>query len=343
MQDFADQPTPLETEKSNHNTATSRRRMLCHGAGLGAAAFIFASSAENASADAQTKAGYRKNAAANERTNGGGWVVTRDNARIFYKDWNSGQPVVFCHGWPLQADVWDPQMMSLGLQGFRTIAHDRRSHGRSTQTWNGNNMNSYADDLATLIESLELSNIILVGHSTGSAEVTRYIGRHGTGRVAKIVLISTITPQFLKTPTNPNGVPSTALDGIHAGMLADRSQFYKNLSVPFFGANRPDSKVSQGLKDSFWLWSMQVGLKGAYDSLTSSSESDYTEDLKKIDRPTLIIHGGDDQIVPIADTAVPTSKIIDGATLKIYDGAPHGLFATNQAQLNEDLLTFAKR
>ncbi len=320
----------------------SRRIMLRRGVGLGAVALAFGSGSKTVEANTQSHSAYEIQATAVDRTSGGGSVVTRDNTRIFYKDWSSGQPVIFSHGWPLQADVWDPQMMFLGSQGFRTIAHDRRSHGRSSQTWSGNNLDTYADDLAALIESLNLSNIILVGHSTGSGEVTRYIGRHGTKRISKVVLISTITPLLLKTPANPQGVPSDAFNGIHAGIVADRAQYYRDLSVPFFGGNRVNSKVSQGAKDSFWLWSMQVGLKGAYDSITSSSQTNFTQDLKKIDRPTLIIHGGDDQIVPIDDTAVPTSKIIRGSTLKVYEDAPHGLFATNQQQLNSDLLTFAR-
>jgi len=316
--------------------------MLRRGVGLGAVALAFGSCSKTVEASTQSHSAYEIQATAVDRTSGGGSVVTRDNTRIFYKDWSSGQPVIFSHGWPLQADVWDPQMMFLGSQGFRTIAHDRRSHGRSSQTWSGNNLDTYADDLAALIESLNLSNIILVGHSTGSGEVTRYIGRHGTKRISKVVLISTITPLLLKTPANPQGVPSDAFDGIHAGIVADRAQYYRDLSVPFFGGNRVNSKVSQGAKDSFWLWSMQVGLKGAYDSITSSSQTNFTQDLEKIDRPTLIIHGGDDQIVPIDDTAVPTSKIVRGSTLKVYENAPHGLFATNQQQLNSDLLTFAR-
>jgi non-heme chloroperoxidase len=322
---------------------TSRRSMLRRGVGFGAVALALTSSSEVAVATEQNRAAYDPRPTANKLTSGGdGWIVTNDGTKIFYKDWSSGQPVVFSHGWPLQADVWDPQMMFLGSNGFRVLAHDRRSHGRSTQTWMGNDLDTYADDLATLIEKRKLSNVILVGHSTGAGEVARYIGRHGTQKVAKVVLISTITPQLLKTSANPKGVPKAAFDGIHAGIFEDRSQYYKDLSVPFFGGNRPNAKISQGIKDSFWLWSMQVGLKGAYDCLTSSSEANFTDDLKRIDRPTLLIHGGDDQIVPIEATAVPTSQIVTGSHLKIYKGAPHGLFATNQEQLNADLLTFAK-
>jgi non-heme chloroperoxidase len=271
-----------------------------------------------------------------------GYVTAQDGAEIFFKDWGRGQPVVFAHGWPLNADVWDDQLMFLGTRGFRTIAHDRRGHGRSSQTWNGNDLDTYADDLAALIEALDLKDAILVGHSTGGGEVTRYIGRHGTKRVAKVVLVSAIPPLLLKTPANPGGLPIAVFDAIRSGVAADRSQFYQDLSAAFYGANRAGSNVSQGVRDSFWLWSMQVGMKGAYDCVKAFSEDDLTEDLKKIDVPTLLIHGDDDQIVPIADTAMLSSKLIRGAALKVYPGAPHGLFATHKDQLNADLLAFAK-
>jgi non-heme chloroperoxidase len=265
-----------------------------------------------------------------------------ENAEIYYKDWGKGQPVVFSHGWPLTAAAWDDQLMFVAANGYRAIAHDRRGGGRSIQTWTGNDLNTYADDLAALIESLHLKDVILVGHSTGGGEVTRYIGRHGTSRVAKAVLVGAIPPLMLKTTANPGGTPLEAFDQLRTELNADRSQFYKDLSAPFYGANRPGSKVSQGTRDMFWLWSMQVGLKGAYDCIKAFSETDLTEDLKKINVPTLIIHGDDDQIVPIADSALLSSKLVKGATLKIYPGAPHGLTATLKEQFNADLLHFLK-
>lgn len=272
-------------------------------------------------------------------------TVGKENAadiQIFYKDWGTGQPVVFSHGWPLNADAWDDQAFFLASNGYRAIAHDRRGHGRSSQTWGGNDMDSYADDLAALIETLDLRDVVLVGHSTGGGEVTRYIGRHGTSRVAKAVLVGAIPPLMLKTEANPGGLPIEAFDQIRAGVAGDRSQFYKDLSAPFYGANRPDSKVSQGVRDAFWLMSMQVGIKGAYDCVKVFSETDLTEDLKKFDKPTLIIHGDDDQIVPIADSALLSSKIVKDATLKVYPGAPHGLATTHKDKLNADLLAFLK-
>jgi non-heme chloroperoxidase len=267
-------------------------------------------------------------------------ITTKDGTEIYYKDWGTGQPVVFSHGWPLSANAWSDQMLFLAANGFRCIAHDRRGHGRSGQPWNGNDMDTYADDLASLVEKLDLKDAIHVGHSTGGGEVTRYIGRHGTKRVAKAVLISAIPPLMLKTAANPGGLPIDVFDGLRAGVQADASQFYKDLSGPFFGANRPGSKVSQGLRDDFWLQSMQAGLKAAYDCIKVFSETDLTEDLKKFDVPTLIIHGDDDQIVPIGASAMLSSKLVKGAILKIYKGAPHGLPSTLKDQLNADLLAF---
>lgn len=269
-------------------------------------------------------------------------IKTQDGTQIYYKDWGTGQPVVFSHGWPLSADAWEDQMLFLAGRGYRCIAHDRRGHGHSDQPWNGNDMNTYADDLATLVEKLDLKNAIHVGHSTGGGEVARYIGRHGTQRVAKAVLISAVPPLMLKTPANPNGTPIEAFDQIRAAVLADRSQFWKDLSLLFYGFNRPGAKVSQGLRDSFWLQGMLAGHKAVYDCVKAFSETDMTEDLKKIDVPTLILHGDDDQIVPIADSALLSARLVKHATLKVIPGAPHGMVSTLKNQINEELLAFFK-
>ena len=269
-------------------------------------------------------------------------ITTKDGTQIFYKDWGHGRPVVFSHGWPLSSDAWDEQLMFVANQGYRAIAHDRRGHGRSSQPWNGNEMDTYADDLAALVQKLDLKDAVHVGHSTGGGEVARYIGRHGTGRVAKALLVGAVPPLMLKTAANPGGLPMDVFDGIRAGVAKDRSQFYKDLSAPFYGANRPGSTVSQGQRDQFWLHSMQVGLKGAYDCVKAFSETDFNEDLKKFDVPTLFIHGDDDQIVPIGAAALMASQIVKGATLKIYPGAPHGLTATHRDQFNADLLAFLR-
>ena len=270
-------------------------------------------------------------------------ITVKDGTEIYYKDWGRGQPVVFSHGWPLNADAWEDQMMFLTDRGYRCVAHDRRGHGRSGQPWEGNEMNTYADDLAELVEQLDLREAIHVGHSTGGGEVARYIGRHGSKRVAKAVLISAVPPTMLQTPANPGGLPMKAFDDLRAAVHADRSQFWEDLSAPFYGANRPNSKVSQGLRDSFWMQGMMCGLKAAYDCIKAFSETDFTEDLKKIDVPTLILHGDDDQIVPIADSALLSSKLVKGATLKIIPGAPHGMCSTHKDQINAELFSFLQR
>ncbi|MGW8399302.1 alpha/beta fold hydrolase [Streptomyces lydicus] len=268
--------------------------------------------------------------------------TTTDGTEIFYKDWGSGRPVVFSHGWPLNADAWDDQLKLVAAAGFRAVAHDRRGHGRSGQPWQGNDMDTYADDLAQLMESLDLRDAVLVGHSTGGGEVTRYIGRHGTDRVAKAVLLGAVPPLMLKTDANPEGLPIEVFDGIRAGVAADRSQFYKDLSESFYGANRAGSTVSQGLRDAFWLWSMQVGLKGALDCVKQFSETDFTEDLKRFDVPTLILHGDDDQIVPLVAAGQKSVQLVPDATLRVYPGAPHGLFAVApyKDDFHADLLAF---
>jgi non-heme chloroperoxidase len=270
-------------------------------------------------------------------------IRTTDGTQIYYKDWGTGQPVVFSHGWPLDADAWEDQMLFLGGKGYRCIAHDRRGHGRSDQPWNGNDMDTYADDVAELVKALDLKDAVHVGHSTGGGEVARYIGRHGTKRVAKAVLIGAVPPLMLKTPNNPGGTPIEAFDGIRAGVQADRSQFFKDLSSPFYGANRANSKVSQGLKDSFWLQGMLAGHKAVYDCIKAFSETDFTEDLKKVDVPTLILHGDDDQIVPIADSAMLSAKLIKGSTLQIIPGAPHGMCSTLKDVINTELLSFLQQ
>ncbi len=269
-------------------------------------------------------------------------IRTQDNTEIYYKDWGSGQPVVFSHGWPLDADAWEDQMFFLASNGYRCIAHDRRGNGRSSQPWTGNDLDTYADDLAALVEALDLRDAIHVGHSTGGGEVARYIGRHGTKRVAAAVLVSAICPLMLKTSANPEGLPIEVFDQLREGVRKDRSQFFKDLSGPFYGANRPGSTVSQGVRDEFWLQGMIAGFPACYDCIKVFSETDTTEDLKKFDVPTLIIHGDDDQIVPIVASALKSSKIVPNAELKIYQGAPHGLPTTLKDRLNSDLLEFFK-
>ncbi|MFB9949125.1 alpha/beta fold hydrolase [Rhizobium puerariae] len=270
------------------------------------------------------------------------FIETKDGTRIFYKDWGMGQPIVFSHGWPLSGDAWDAQMLFFGQQGYRVIAHDRRGHGRSDQPWNGNNMDQYADDLAELIEKLDLKDAVLIGHSTGGGEVSHYIGRHGNARVAKVVLVGAVPPLMLKTASNPEGTPIEVFDGIRKGTAGDRSQFFRDLTIPFYGFNREGAKVNEGLREAFWLQGMVGSIKGHYDCVHEFSEVDYTEDLKKIERPTLVIHGDDDQIVPIAASAQKTAKIVRNATLKVYPGAPHGLAQTEADKFNADVLAFIK-
>src|SRR5216684_484818 len=269
-------------------------------------------------------------------------ITTKDGTQIYFKEWGKGQPVVFSHGWPLSADAWEDQMVFLGAHGYRCIAHDRRGHGRSSQPWDGNDMDTYADDLAAFVETLELKDAIHVGHSTGGGEVVRYIGRHGTRRVAKAVLIGAVPPLMLKTAANPGGLPIDVFDQIRAAVLADRSQFFKDLSAPFYGANRADAKVSQGLRDSFWLQGMRAGFPACYDCIKAFSETDFTRDLKEIDVPTLILHGDDDQIVPIGASALLSSKLVPNARLEIYKGAPHGLCSTMKDKVNADLVAFIR-
>jgi non-heme chloroperoxidase len=270
-------------------------------------------------------------------------ITTTDGTDIFFKDWGAGQPVVFSHGWPLDADAWDGQLKHMADNGFRAIAHDRRGHGRSGQPWQGNDMDTYADDLAQLIESLDLHDMIMVGHSTGGGEVTRYLGRHGTGRVAKAVLLSAIPPLMLRTDANPEGLPIEAFDEIRAGVAGNRSQFYRDLAQPFYGGNRDGVELPEGTVDAFWLMSMQAGLKGAYDCVKEFSESDFTHDLQQIDVPVLVAHGDDDQIVPFHDSAPKTAELLKDATLKVYPGQPHGLYGEHEQEFNADLLAFARQ
>jgi non-heme chloroperoxidase len=309
----------------------SRRALLS--AGLGAAVLVAAAPAQAAPAVGAAKpAGPVRDR-----------IKVADGAEIFFKDWGSGQPIVFSHGWPLTADDWDAQMMFFGTRGYRVIAHDRRGHGRSTQTWDGNEMNTYADDLKTLVDALDLKEAIHVGHSTGGGEVTRFLGRHGASRAAKAVLIGAVPPLMLKTPANPEGLPIEAFDGYRAALLADRAQLYKDIPAgPFYGFNRPGAKISQGVIDNWWRQGMMGGVKAHYDCIKAFSETDFTEDLKKIDVPVLLMHGDDDQVVPIKDSALKGIKLLKKGTLKVYPGFPHGMATTHAETINTDLLAFLK-
>jgi non-heme chloroperoxidase len=269
-------------------------------------------------------------------------ITTKDGTQIYYKDWGTGQPIVFSHGWPLTADDWDTQMLFFGQHGYRVVAHDRRGHGRSSQTWDGNEMDTYSDDLAALFEQLDLKNTIIVGHSTGGGEVTRYLGRHGTKRVAKAVLIGAVPPLMLRTDKNTGGLPVSVFDGLRAGVAGDRSQFYKDITLPFYGYNRPGAEISEGVREHWWLQGMMGGVKAHYDCIKAFSETDFTEDLKKIDIPALVMHGDDDQIVPIGAAGLMSAKILKRATLKVYRSFPHGMCTTNADQINADLLAFIK-
>jgi non-heme chloroperoxidase len=320
-------------KKSEPNPDPSRRGILVGGAALVAAATLPARAASG-----QQPA----NSPAAKANPSAPYVTTKDGTKIYYKDWGSGPPVVFSHGWPLSSDAFEDQMFFLASKGYRCIAHDRRGHGRSSQPWDGNDMDHYADDLATLVEALDLQKAVHVGHSTGGGEVARYIGRHGTKRVAKAVLIGAVPPLMLKTADNPAGTPIEAFDQIRASVVADRSKFWRDLALPFYGFNRPGARISEGLKDSFWLQGMLCGFPASYFCVKAFSETNQTEDLKKFDVPTLILHGDDDQIVPIGASAMLSSKLIKNAKLKVYKGGPHGMCSTQKDEVNADLIAFLK-
>jgi len=330
----------MTIEKSALASSLSRRNALLTGAGAMVAAAMVPSGALAASKGSSMNKSFHPK---NKGTHDVNTITTKDGTKIYFNDWGTGRPIVFSHGWPLSAEAWDAQMMFLGSHGFRVIAHDRRGHGRSSQPWNGNDMDTYSDDLATLIETLDLKNTTLVGHSTGGGEVTRYLGRHGSKYVSKAVLIAAVPPLMVKTDANPLGLPISVFDGLRAAVSADRAQFFKDLSIPFYGYNKPAAKISEGVRDSFWLQGMQVSIKGAYDCIKQFSETDFTEDLKKIDVPTLLLQGDADQIVPIQAASLQSAKLVKNATLKVYPGAPHGLCTTLADEVNADLLSFLNR